>query len=90
VTVLVPKFSSRLARRFLVPLLAKPVMRVHLDVLGSAVWRACDGRTSVAELTDAVCAQSGGDAGAARRGVRAFLHTLAREGSISFAAKEPV
>jgi len=88
VTVLVPKFTGRLARRLLVPLLAKPDIRMHLDELGSGVWRGCDGRTTVAQLTEAMQARFGGDAAEVRTRVHLFLRQLAREGSISFILKE--
>ena len=88
VTVLVPKFSSTWARRYLAPLFAVPDIRVHLDDLGSSVWNACDGRTTVAELTRTVHEREGGDHEHARERVHAFLRKLAREGSISFIVKE--
>jgi hypothetical protein len=86
VTVLVPKFSSRLARRFVLPLLAKPVIRVHLDEMGSLVWLACDGQTTVARLTELVQQRLGVAPPAAQQRVHTFLHQLTREGSLAFQA----
>ncbi len=88
VAVLVPKFTSPLARKLLVPLLAKPDIRMQLDELGSRIWKACDGHTTVAALTDAVHGQVGGDAGDVRQRVHLFLRQLVREGSLSFLIKE--
>ena len=47
VVLFVPKFTSRFAVRWFVPLLAKPTMRVKLDERGSFVWQRCDGNTTV-------------------------------------------
>lgn len=83
-TVLVPKFTSRFARRWFVPLLAKPDMRVSLDETGSFVWRQCDGTASVREIARRVAERFGGDADAALVRVVRFVRKLAREESIAF------
>ncbi len=90
VTVMVPRFTGRWARRLLVPLLARPDIRMHLDELGSAVWRACDGHATVADITAALTAppRLPGDAGETRRRVHLFLRKLEHEGSLSFMVKE--
>jgi hypothetical protein len=86
VTVLVPKFTSPLSRRFLVPLLKKPDIRMHLDAVGSAVWTACDGSTSLHQLAEMVRSRFGGTPDEARERVQRFLLSLRREGSITFIA----
>jgi hypothetical protein len=50
VTVLVPRFSGRWARRWVLPLFARQEVPLRLDELGSFVWRQCDGRTPVGEI----------------------------------------
>ncbi len=50
VTILVPKFSSRFLRRWLLPRLKKRNFHVRLDAYGSLVWQHCDGNTTVAEI----------------------------------------
>jgi hypothetical protein len=82
VTVLVPKFTSALARRLLVPLLRRPHIRMHLDAVGSAAWLAMDGRASVAGLVSLVRERFGGTEEDAARRVTLFLRQLGREGSI--------
>jgi glycerol-3-phosphate O-acyltransferase len=84
VTVLVPKFSSRLARRLFMPLLAKPNIRMHLDDVGSLIWLACDGRTTVARLSESVRQRLKTEPETARERVYEFLRRLAREGSLTF------
>ena len=86
VTVLVPKFTGTLSTRLLMPLLAKPNIRMHLDAVGSAVWMACDGRTTVAQLAGVVRDRFGSTAEEARERVERFVRSLAREGSVSFIA----
>jgi hypothetical protein len=54
VVVLVPKFRSKFAERWVLPRLRSTHIRVKLDTMGSFVWRQCDGRTTVAEITDRV------------------------------------
>ena len=87
-TVLVPKFTSALAGRLLVPLLAKRDIRMHLDAVGSFVWLGCDGCTTVADLAAAVAARFGIPPAAAERRVQLFLRQLVREGSIALTLKE--
>jgi Coenzyme PQQ synthesis protein D (PqqD) len=84
VTVLVPKFTSRFARRWFVPLLARPDLRVHLDDVGSFVWRQCDGSASLREIGERVVARFGGDPEARRAEVARFVRRLAREESLAF------
>ncbi len=84
VTVLVPKFTSRFARRWFVPLLAKPDLKVHLDPLGSFVWRQCDGVTSLREIGARVAERCGGDPEARRADVVRFVQRLVREESLAF------
>lgn len=50
VVLLVPKFRSRFAQRWLVPHLPKPDIRVTLDTFGSYVWSRCDGKTTIMDI----------------------------------------
>ena len=84
VTVLIPKFTSRFARRWFVPLLAKPDLKVHLDAVGSFVWRQCDGTASLGQIADRVAERFGGDPEARRADVVRFATKLAREESLAF------
>ncbi len=88
VTVFMPRFSGRFARRFILPLFARPEFRVQLDGLGSAVWRACDGHTAVAGIVAALRENAGGDAADLQERVHQFLRRLHREGSIAYVTKE--
>jgi hypothetical protein len=50
VTLLVPKFQNQWTVRWLIPLLAKPYIRLKLDKYGSYIWNACDGNTTVRDI----------------------------------------
>jgi hypothetical protein len=86
VTLLVPRFTGRLTRRWIAPLLRRPHVRVHLDETGTFVWRQCDGRATVAEIAARTQAHVGGDAADARRRVVLFLRRLVRADAIHFLA----
>jgi hypothetical protein len=86
VTVFVPKFSGRFTRRWLMPLLARPDVRLRLDDLGSFVWRECDGRTTVADVAERVHRRFGGEPGEALARVSSFVRQLARTTSVTFLA----
>ena len=53
VTVLVPHPENWFTRTFL-PRANKPARRIHLDDVGSFVWRKCDGSRSVREIAEAL------------------------------------
>lgn len=52
VVLLVPKFTNRLMRKWVLPLLRKPNFRVTTDAFGGFVWKKCDGATSVLSIAE--------------------------------------
>jgi hypothetical protein len=88
VTVLVPRFSGRWARRWVLPLFARQEVPLRLDALGSFVWRQCDGRTSVGEIAARLQARAGGERAEAGTRVITFLRQLARYDSVTFLAPD--
>ncbi len=88
VTVMVPRFTGRWTRRWVLPLFARREMRLHLDELGSFVWRQCDGRTTVGEIAARLQASSGEQRAEAGTRVMTFLRRLARYDSVTFLAPE--
>ena len=76
VVVLVPKFRNPLLARWLVPRMKYPDVRVKLDSLGSFVWKMCDGKTTVAEMSDKMAAEFGETAASAQERIRKFLLML--------------
>lgn len=59
VVVLVPKFRNVLMVRYILPRLRSQHFRVKLDGLGSAVWRRCDGATTVETIGNQVRSEFG-------------------------------
>jgi hypothetical protein len=89
VTVLVPRFSGRWARRWVLPLFARQEVRLRLDELGSFVWHQCDGRTTVGEIAARLHAASDAERAEAGARVMSFLRQLARYDSVTFLAPDP-
>jgi hypothetical protein len=61
--------------------------RVRLDALGATAWRRLDGRTTVAEVAEALAAEHGIDD--ARGRAAHFVRLLRREGYLAFDAPLP-
>jgi hypothetical protein len=57
----IPKFRQKHMAKWFLPLLAKPAMRVHLDRIGSAVWKMFNGTNSVQDICRQAWADFGGD-----------------------------
>ncbi len=67
---------------WLVRMMKKPVFRVKLDARGSAVWRACDGRRSVAGVIQVIDAAFPGEPDTSLR-TALFVRELGRGGFIT-------
>jgi hypothetical protein len=50
VTVLIPKFTSKLGKKLITPSLKAPYIRLKLDLFGSATWLAIDGQKKVGAI----------------------------------------
>ncbi len=83
-TVVIPKFTNRWLVRWLVPLLAKPDVRLRLDDLGSFVWRRCDGSRTVREIADEVREHFGGEPDPTLDRVVQFMRRLTRADTLTF------
>lgn len=84
ITVLEPKFTGPILGRWLQPRLLRPVIRTHLDEVGSVVWQACDGGTTVAAIADQLTARFGADFDPDHRRLTTFLQAMARRRLIRF------
>lgn len=76
VVVLMPKFRHPLLVRWLLPFLRSQNFRIKLDGLGSAVWKQCDGETSVASIAERVRAEFGETAEPVHDRIGTFLRKL--------------
>ena len=60
------------------------VRRIRLDATGSAIWRACDGRRTVAEIAATIRATVGGDAEPVEQRLGLLIRRLRREGLLAY------
>jgi hypothetical protein len=65
-------------------LMRKPVFRVKLDARGTAVWQACDGTRTVAQVSEVVAAAFPEEPDTTLR-TALFIRELARGGFVRFA-----
>ncbi|MBU0743339.1 PqqD family protein [bacterium] len=84
VRLLEPRFRDRLLGRILQPRLPRERahVKVELDARGSDIWRAIDGRTSVAELVGLFVARHPDDSQQAPERVWRFLAVMEHHGFI--------
>lgn len=50
ITLLIPKFKSEWARKWLIPPRRSKYFRIHLDAMGSKVWELIDGKRNTGEI----------------------------------------
>lgn len=60
------------------------VRRIRLDAMGSAVWRACDGHHSVAEIAPGIRDAFGAGAEPVEQRVGLLVRRLRREGLLAY------
>ncbi|MFH2006996.1 MAG: PqqD family protein [bacterium] len=77
VVVLRPRYFRGPLAWWLQPRLRSPHFKVHLDALGSDVWRRCDGQTTVAAIVESMEAEFDGEDQLLQR-VVFFLRELER------------
>ncbi|MEJ5287510.1 MAG: hypothetical protein CH6_0539 [Candidatus Kapaibacterium sp.] len=84
VDVLVPRFTNKFARKYILPKMKNPFIRANLDELGSYLWLQIDGKTSVAKLIEIMVAKFGETVEPATERVLLFLTQLYKAGFINF------
>jgi len=52
VLILMPRFTNRFVKKYIVPNLKTPYVKIKLDTLGSAAWLAIDGQKKVGAIAD--------------------------------------
>lgn len=65
------------------------VPRIRLDAVGSAAWRACDGRNTVADIALRIRAEFGGPAEPVEERLGHLVRRLWREGLITYGHPSP-
>ncbi|MGB9852624.1 MAG: PqqD family protein [Candidatus Kapaibacteriota bacterium] len=84
IDVLVPRFTSKFARKYVLPKLKHPYIRANLDEFGSYLWVQIDGKTSVSDLIEKMVAKFGERVEPATERVLLFLTQLYKAGFIDF------
>jgi hypothetical protein len=84
-----PRFLRGPFAWWLQPRLRNPYFRVHLDAVGSFIWARCDGRTTVAEIADAMEAQFGAQVTPVVERLQLFLRQLEEGRMIRMHLPEP-
>jgi len=82
VVLLRPRFQRGPLARWLQPRLRRPFFRVHLDEVGSFIWGCCDGKTTVAQIGEAMAARFGERVAPAAERLSVFIVQLQRNGLI--------
>ncbi len=52
VTILAPRFKSKLGQKLFEPLVKNKYVKIHLDEIGTFVWNEIDGEKDVFELSE--------------------------------------
>jgi hypothetical protein len=84
ITLLLPKFTSTFAKKYIVPRLKTKVFRLKLDELGSASWIAIDGYKNVSSVADELLASIGEKIQPVEERLTKFLTLLYEQRYITF------
>lgn len=84
VTLLLPKFTSKLGIRYFMPKLSTPFIRVKLDTLGSATWLAIDCKRNVATLIEVLQKDFGEQTAELEDRIAKFIMMLYEQKFLSF------
>ncbi len=84
VDVLVPRFTSVFARKFILPRMKNPYFKANLDEYGSHIWKNIDGKKKVKELIALLEERFGEKVQPATERTLVFLRQLYNAGFINF------
>jgi hypothetical protein len=59
ITLLKPKFSGKFGMKYITPRMKYPHYHIHLDAIGSTVWKAIDGKLTALEIGEKIKNQMG-------------------------------
>lgn len=80
--VLRPRFGESRIGRWLAARLGDPCYRIRLDEVGTFIWKACDGETSLTEIADRLRAEFGERVEPADERLARFVQSMVRSGMI--------
>ena len=73
-----PKFGRSSVGRWLASRVVEPHYRIRLDEIGTFVWKACDGETSLASIADRMREEFGPRAEPAEQRLAVFVRKMLR------------
>lgn len=85
-----PRVAARDVGGEMVLLSADDSSMFVLNEVGTAIWKAADGRTTLESIVDAICRDFDVDAATARADLHAFVNALADAGIVRTSAAEDV
>lgn len=84
VTLLIPKVTNRIAKKYFEPMLKSPVIKLKLDEIGSASWLAIDGKKKVSEIASELVQKFGDKIDPVEERLTKYLTTLYEQRFITF------
>ena len=85
VIILMPKFTSSFARKYIIPKLKSPNVKLKLDKLAIATWLLIDGKKTVTEIADKLFQKFGNQIQPVEQRLTTFLTLLYEQRLITFA-----
>lgn len=89
VTIIVPKFSDKLSKKYIVPKLKNKSFRITLDKFGSFVWLNINGKNTAADIIRLGINHFGDDIQPAQERIGKFLFQLFEKKLITFSELNP-
>ena len=84
VTVLIPKVTSKIGKKYFEPMLKSPYIKLKLDEIGSATWLSIDGKKKVFEIASELVRKFGDKIDPVEERLTKFLTTLYEQRFITF------
>lgn len=84
IDVLVPRFTSKFAKKFFLKNLKSPYFRANLDEFGSYLWENIDGNRDVSTLIEIMKERFGSSIEPATERTLLFFYQLYKAGFINF------
>ena len=76
ITLLKPKFKSAIALKYLSPLTKHKHYKIHLDIIGTTVWKRIDGKNNAGTIAEEIEKELGEKVNPVFERVGAFLQQL--------------
>ncbi|MCF7886122.1 MAG: PqqD family protein [Candidatus Marinimicrobia bacterium] len=88
ITLLKPKFKNRFLKKYILPRLKSKHFKIHLDKIGSAVWKHIDGQKTGVEIAKKVNQEIDEDLDPLYQRLAIFLSALENNNFIEYKKNE--